>query len=249
MGSRCCIEAGAALSVAELETCLLAEDGSELPLLEFISSPCATQRHWEKGPTTPRSLESASKKCEQVRKVVDPTVLEIIFQLPDGIEQQLAFTRRPLGLDFDRESPIVIKKVQPRSIAEELGVQPGWLIKYVNGEACWMKDFRYQFALLHKYSANIIEHVEQPAESFYLKSVPCDVTVSTNSGGSTSERCHMGSSIESSTFQSGPRFLPTEPATKGFSKHDSVSRSGPQGQYQAQGRNPRRAPPGTEHPC
>lgn len=197
MGGRCCIEAGEALAVAELENCLLAEeDFPELPVLEFISKPCLSERHRDLVPATPRCPESAAKNCVQAQKTVDPTVLEIIFQLPDGIEQQLAFTRRPLGLDFDREAPIVIKKVQPRSIADELGIQPGWLIKYVNGEACWQKDFRYQFALLHKYSANLVDHGEQPAESFYLKSVPRDVTVSTNSGGSSCEGFHMGSSRE-----------------------------------------------------
>ena len=40
----------------------------------------------------------------------------------------MKFTKRPLGLDFSKEAPIVIEKVIDNSFADKLGVKPGWTV-------------------------------------------------------------------------------------------------------------------------
>mmetsp|Transcript_161286 Transcript_161286/g.512546 ORF Transcript_161286/g.512546 Transcript_161286/m.512546 type:complete len:195 (-) Transcript_161286:77-661(-) len=65
----------------------------------------------------------------------------------------LTITHRPLGLDFQRSSPISMKKVRPGSVGESLGVQVGWEIHTVNGEDVRNKSFEYTYRLLKEASA------------------------------------------------------------------------------------------------
>lgn len=255
MGARCCVDGGNLLS-HEVACFVSEQEVAEFPLVcglpALLGTPLEFGCFLEED-ATPRSgagpaglvlPEQACRGLDRCRpstpghahqappgqarkKIVDPHVLEIIFQLPDGIEQQLAFTKRPLGLDFDRMSPIVIKKVQSKSEAEIFGVQPGWMIKYVNGEACWSQDFRYQFALLHKYSRDLID-VGEPEESMcqnpqavILADTSPAKSGSTTAGGTArltssgdyiSEGGHRETSMqsmESSTFRSGARIPPS----------------------------------------
>mmetsp|Transcript_22437 Transcript_22437/g.43046 ORF Transcript_22437/g.43046 Transcript_22437/m.43046 type:complete len:136 (-) Transcript_22437:92-499(-) len=85
----------------------------------------------------------------------DPKQLVIGFILPGDVLRDITFTRRPLGLDFDKMAPIIIKKVQPQSHGESVGVQPGWRLKYVNGEDVSSMTFDAQFDFLRKVSAGL----------------------------------------------------------------------------------------------
>lgn len=68
-----------------------------------------------------------------IDKTIETRQLEIEFELPDGSIRVVCFTRRPLGLDFNRHMPITMKYVRPGSHAGELGVQQGWRIRSLHG--------------------------------------------------------------------------------------------------------------------
>mmetsp|Transcript_8421 Transcript_8421/g.15390 ORF Transcript_8421/g.15390 Transcript_8421/m.15390 type:complete len:138 (+) Transcript_8421:33-446(+) len=59
--------------------------------------------------------------------------LEVVFELPDAVRTTRIFTRRPLGLDFNRHVPVTIKRVRPGTQANEVGVHEGWKILSING--------------------------------------------------------------------------------------------------------------------
>ena len=54
-----------------------------------------------------------------------------------------------MGFEFHKESPIRVDSVQPKSYAEKLGIQKGWVIKQINGEDMDGKNFdtKYQHLL------------------------------------------------------------------------------------------------------
>eukprot|EP00747_Dinoflagellata_sp_TGD_P198648 gnl/TRDRNA2_/TRDRNA2_71707_c0_seq1.p1 gnl/TRDRNA2_/TRDRNA2_71707_c0~~gnl/TRDRNA2_/TRDRNA2_71707_c0_seq1.p1 ORF type:complete len:198 (+),score=21.35 gnl/TRDRNA2_/TRDRNA2_71707_c0_seq1:166-759(+) len=58
------------------------------------------------------------------------------------------FLRRPLGMDFYKCAPIVIRKIQKNSVAEEIGIEIGWTLVSINGEEVSQQDFACQFAKL-----------------------------------------------------------------------------------------------------
>ena len=68
-----------------------------------------------------------------VEKTIATQQLEVGFELPDGTTRVICFTRRPLGLDFNRHMPITMKHVRPGSQAEILGVEQGWRIRTLHG--------------------------------------------------------------------------------------------------------------------
>ena len=63
-----------------------------------------------------------------------PGGVEIVFGLPDGVERVIQFRKRNLGFDFQAVTPIKVDTVFPNSHAASLGVEPGWVIKQINGE-------------------------------------------------------------------------------------------------------------------
>eukprot|EP00747_Dinoflagellata_sp_TGD_P178778 gnl/TRDRNA2_/TRDRNA2_28372_c0_seq1.p1 gnl/TRDRNA2_/TRDRNA2_28372_c0~~gnl/TRDRNA2_/TRDRNA2_28372_c0_seq1.p1 ORF type:complete len:223 (+),score=27.04 gnl/TRDRNA2_/TRDRNA2_28372_c0_seq1:49-717(+) len=76
------------------------------------------------------------------------SLLVIGFQKSDGMTEEIEFARRPIGLDFSKEAPIVIEEVKPNSLAEELGVKPGWTLATVNGQSVSNTEFAYQYNVL-----------------------------------------------------------------------------------------------------
>mmetsp|Transcript_22154 Transcript_22154/g.40754 ORF Transcript_22154/g.40754 Transcript_22154/m.40754 type:complete len:127 (-) Transcript_22154:146-526(-) len=87
--------------------------------------------------------------------------LVFTFGLPDGKTQDVVFKRRPLGLDFDKSMPLVVRKVHPNQHAEELGVQSGWKILCVNGQSIETATFEECFKLLKEASGRLPE-VKRP---------------------------------------------------------------------------------------
>ena len=91
--------------------------------------------------------------------VVDRTVqtrqLEVEFQLPDGTRRTIYFTRRPLGLDFNRQVPITLKRVRPDSPASDLGVEEGWQIRSLHGYDVTHVSFQEVYASLREASEHL----------------------------------------------------------------------------------------------
>ena len=57
--------------------------------------------------------------------------------------------RRPVGFDFHMGStPIKVDAVHPASYAAQLGIKPGWKLRYIDGELMHGKDFKEKYASL-----------------------------------------------------------------------------------------------------
>ena len=104
-------------------------------------------------------LQSTSAMCPSgdadewlVEAVTEATAkkleLEITFQLPNSVVQRRIFSKKPLGLDFNRHMPVTIKHVRPGSHAEELGVQEGWKVQAINGYDATRASFHEVYASL-----------------------------------------------------------------------------------------------------
>jgi len=61
--------------------------------------------------------------------------LTVLFMAHDGKnwdEEEIHFTRKPLGMMWDKKAPLKIDHVKEHSHAEELGVKKGWVIKEID---------------------------------------------------------------------------------------------------------------------
>jgi len=61
--------------------------------------------------------------------------LEIEF-IAGSASKKIFFQYQPLGMNFDKVVPIVVKSVTPGTLAEALGVQAGWTVKAIGGVQC-----------------------------------------------------------------------------------------------------------------
>ncbi len=96
--------------------------------------------------TPPPKLETQAAQAPPLEPLVleppaaataRPTPAGLLFELPGGRPEQvryISFTRRPMGFRFNMKAPIVVKRVDPGSHAEELGVGVGWVLVEINGQ-------------------------------------------------------------------------------------------------------------------
>mmetsp|Transcript_363 Transcript_363/g.755 ORF Transcript_363/g.755 Transcript_363/m.755 type:complete len:258 (-) Transcript_363:31-804(-) len=107
-------------------------------------------------PASPRPVVTGAAQAEVVeRRWGKPATiggLEIGFLLPDGSERHVAFGNvgPPLGIEFGPNKPCTLKKVAPGSPGEKLGIQPGWIVEYVNGDSVAGRDVDYVFELMRR---------------------------------------------------------------------------------------------------
>ena len=47
---------------------------------------------------------------------------------------QVFFTAKPLGLDFSKSIPMIVKAVKKDSVADEAAVQAKWVVTHVKGQ-------------------------------------------------------------------------------------------------------------------
>lgn len=74
------------------------------------------------------------KKIMVAEKPLDKVPnMKLGFKKADGSAVSCHFYHRPLGFDFARQLPIVVSDVFSGSYAEIVGVQPGWIIQFING--------------------------------------------------------------------------------------------------------------------
>jgi len=61
--------------------------------------------------------------------------LTLGFKLPDGSARTVAFGDRkpPMGMDFEKTTPVRTLRVKAGGHSEELGIKPGWTVVSVNG--------------------------------------------------------------------------------------------------------------------
>eukprot|EP00747_Dinoflagellata_sp_TGD_P208115 gnl/TRDRNA2_/TRDRNA2_81631_c0_seq2.p1 gnl/TRDRNA2_/TRDRNA2_81631_c0~~gnl/TRDRNA2_/TRDRNA2_81631_c0_seq2.p1 ORF type:complete len:141 (+),score=31.64 gnl/TRDRNA2_/TRDRNA2_81631_c0_seq2:259-681(+) len=115
------------------------------------------------------SLEQASSQCEYkwqavkastLRKAIETTtaaqlVLGVVRS--DGSAASYTFTRKPLGFNFARQSPLVVTSLLPNGEAAKLGLEIGATINAINGEPMHSQDFAYQYNLLRECSIRLAQ--------------------------------------------------------------------------------------------
>uniref|UniRef100_A0A7S1S7M9 PDZ domain-containing protein n=1 Tax=Alexandrium catenella TaxID=2925 RepID=A0A7S1S7M9_ALECA len=142
MGGNCCKLDDDGRPVVTSECHSAREDcESSLPgdpaISDYVGSP---QRR------SPRSLPSDSEDTPRVR----PGEMTVGFRLPNGTQREVAFTKRPLGVDFHRSSPIMLKRVHEGSQGQLMGVQAGWEVYFIDGIDVRGKDFHATYDLLKR---------------------------------------------------------------------------------------------------
>eukprot|EP00927_Polykrikos_kofoidii_P055709 TRINITY_DN49923_c0_g1_i1.p1 TRINITY_DN49923_c0_g1~~TRINITY_DN49923_c0_g1_i1.p1 ORF type:complete len:162 (-),score=32.44 TRINITY_DN49923_c0_g1_i1:56-541(-) len=75
------------------------------------------------------------------------------FGTENGKEETVTFTKRPLGMDFDKRVPIIMKRVTPNGHGYDLGVKAGWTLLAVNGEDITGMQFEQVYNLLLTHSS------------------------------------------------------------------------------------------------
>eukprot|EP00435_Cladocopium_sp_Y103_P059023 s137_g21.t1 len=87
-------------------------------------------------PTLAEATEkvSTSFKAWAESAAAGPTGAVFTFKLPDGSVKEVDFQQKPLGLDFSKSIPMMVKAVKKDSVAEEANIQPKWMVTHVKGE-------------------------------------------------------------------------------------------------------------------
>mmetsp|Transcript_66130 Transcript_66130/g.132709 ORF Transcript_66130/g.132709 Transcript_66130/m.132709 type:complete len:136 (+) Transcript_66130:65-472(+) len=72
------------------------------------------------------------------------------FRTPSGMHHEVTFTRQPLGVNFEESAPVVVYSVHEGSHGEEVGVQAGWEVHFVDGTDVRDKGFQFIYSLLKR---------------------------------------------------------------------------------------------------
>eukprot|EP00747_Dinoflagellata_sp_TGD_P122247 gnl/TRDRNA2_/TRDRNA2_173577_c1_seq3.p1 gnl/TRDRNA2_/TRDRNA2_173577_c1~~gnl/TRDRNA2_/TRDRNA2_173577_c1_seq3.p1 ORF type:complete len:409 (+),score=72.60 gnl/TRDRNA2_/TRDRNA2_173577_c1_seq3:103-1227(+) len=152
----------------------------------------------------------------------------------DGRIVDITLQYKPIGIDFVKESPIVIKQVTGH--AAEVGAEVGSTVVYINGEDVRDKDFAYQYSLIRSASkwlprtpfdpksefdpklprastAKSPARPQQPPATKSMSKVSSDVddrtTTTGGSGGDTGEPLVLGlQTKDGRTFEATLRYRP-----------------------------------------
>mmetsp|Transcript_17261 Transcript_17261/g.47780 ORF Transcript_17261/g.47780 Transcript_17261/m.47780 type:complete len:144 (+) Transcript_17261:100-531(+) len=115
---------------------------------------CDTEQDFP-GMAMPAAALAPAMKASDGNESKTPPQLKVDFMLPDQTKKTVIFDRQPLGLDFNKTNPILMKRVQPGSHGDELGVKQGWQVIGVNGEDVSSKEFEYTYQILRKISTSL----------------------------------------------------------------------------------------------
>lgn len=92
-------------------------------------------------------LDAKKVVAEQVEKATTSLPgVSVVFEVPgSGEKKTVQLTRKPVGIDFHYTAPIKVDSVFPKSHAEELGIEKGWIVRSIHGEDMGGKDFKTKF--------------------------------------------------------------------------------------------------------
>jgi len=93
----------------------------------------------------------------------------IVFTTPEGKDVLVTFVKGPIGITFNNKLPLKAEVVQGH--ARELGVQPGWLFKSIQGAPCAGKDFDSLQAELVSLSQDLEAATNQEGVDFQMLNV------------------------------------------------------------------------------
>eukprot|EP00747_Dinoflagellata_sp_TGD_P164415 gnl/TRDRNA2_/TRDRNA2_184322_c0_seq1.p1 gnl/TRDRNA2_/TRDRNA2_184322_c0~~gnl/TRDRNA2_/TRDRNA2_184322_c0_seq1.p1 ORF type:complete len:138 (+),score=21.77 gnl/TRDRNA2_/TRDRNA2_184322_c0_seq1:88-501(+) len=100
------------------------------------------------GPDDRQNMGKPVDQAKQVAAVPETPVLVLGFLTAEGKPSIIKMTQRPLGLEFDMRKPIIMSGATPGSIADDLGVKPGWKLTSVNGHDITGRSFQAQWDFL-----------------------------------------------------------------------------------------------------
>eukprot|EP00929_Paragymnodinium_shiwhaense_P075961 TRINITY_DN38937_c0_g1_i1.p2 TRINITY_DN38937_c0_g1~~TRINITY_DN38937_c0_g1_i1.p2 ORF type:complete len:139 (+),score=28.94 TRINITY_DN38937_c0_g1_i1:66-482(+) len=113
--------------------------------------------------SSPAGLGDESGKSYAPREpqveVGQATEVPVLFSCgPDGSTKTVLFKRRPLGFDFEKKAPLVVKRIKPGSHAAELGVKTGWTMMAINGVSlASVQDFQDLFGIVKHNTQSLAE--------------------------------------------------------------------------------------------
>lgn len=117
----------------------------------------ATQRSVD--PTSPLWESEHDRRCDDSHQTsLVNAGFQIDFDVGKGSIKTITVAKRPLGIVFGTKAPVCVNRVREGSHAVELGIQPGWKIKAVAGEA--MKGLKAD-----KIQSKIQSHVQALPDS------------------------------------------------------------------------------------
>lgn len=114
----------------------------QLAKAEAEAIAAAAKRDQQKAEEEARAKAEAEEAAKKARE----NVCDVVFEVPgSAATHAVRFTKRPVGFDFHREAPIKVDRVVQGSHAEQLGVQPGWVVRSIQGEDMHGRDFEAKF--------------------------------------------------------------------------------------------------------
>ncbi|CAJ1386977.1 unnamed protein product [Effrenium voratum] len=84
------------------------------------------------GSSPPVVTESTAPLEE--RSFAEAQGAEFGFTLPDGSYRTVIMSSKPLGLDFYKAVPLIVKNVKPNSDGERVGIKQKWQLTQLDGE-------------------------------------------------------------------------------------------------------------------
>lgn len=79
--------------------------------------------------------------------IPEPAVV-IVFETENGSKVEHTFTKRPLGMEWQKQAPLTLARAVPGTAAGEKGLQPGWTVMTINGENIAQSDYEGASATL-----------------------------------------------------------------------------------------------------
>eukprot|EP00930_Biecheleria_cincta_P062093 TRINITY_DN4760_c0_g1_i1.p2 TRINITY_DN4760_c0_g1~~TRINITY_DN4760_c0_g1_i1.p2 ORF type:complete len:135 (-),score=34.65 TRINITY_DN4760_c0_g1_i1:259-663(-) len=105
-------------------TACCSEDKAALPVETAVAAPSPPDESEQKPADEPKSQSETGPK--------EPALV-LTFELPDKTMKEIRFEESPLGIDFSRSLPLVVKRLRPNTCGDKLGVQSDWVVALING--------------------------------------------------------------------------------------------------------------------
>jgi hypothetical protein len=84
-----------------------------------------------------------------------PGGVTLTFTKEDKLEKKVWATKTPLGIEWSRNVPVAVEQVLEGQHAQELEIQTGWILKAVNKETCYGKEYNQVNAILEAAMGNL----------------------------------------------------------------------------------------------
>jgi arsenate reductase len=105
----------------------------------------------------PPKVEEKTEKENQPPPPAQPVAVKkgvaVVFALPNGTQQLLSVENKPLGLLFDKKTPIIVNSAKPGCYGEKLAIKKGWKIQSFNDEDITAVSYNDAVAIMTRHLA------------------------------------------------------------------------------------------------